>query len=57
MAVEWKSRRHERVIGIGLDQGVAQHSYDEVFKYRHCGSTCSEVVSFDFDLYMIPDQW
>jgi hypothetical protein len=54
MAVEWKSRRQERVIDIGLDQGAAQHSHDEVFVYRHCGSACSEVV--DFDLYLVPDQ-
>jgi hypothetical protein len=56
MVVEWKSRRHDRIIDIGLDQGAAQHSHDEVFEYRHCGSACSEVVDFDFDLYLVPDQ-
>jgi hypothetical protein len=55
MTVEWKSHRQERVIGIDLDQGAVHHSHDEVFKYRHCGSACLEVVGFHFDLYLIPD--
>jgi hypothetical protein len=55
MVVEWKSRRQEKVISIGLDQRAAHHSHDEVFEYRHCRSAYSKVVGFDFNLYLVPD--